>query len=174
MAELMFNSALYVAHAFVCLSCSQNIFSQLKLTPSLKKVLFATALGSVALALTAHQLKRRGRKRKQVTQGKEGQKTVGIPEALLRTGRPSSLKRGVDIGHFEIIILLCGYCCINIRWETCKQENVVLFTAPFSGRQMMSPSTRSNDTMSGISSLAPSKHSSSSHSLASVSLTIYN
>lgn len=32
----------------------------------------------------------------------------------------------------------------------------------------MSPSTRSNDTMSGISSLAPSKHSSSSHSLASV------
>ncbi|KAG7257424.1 hypothetical protein CRUP_002913 [Coryphaenoides rupestris] len=34
--------------------------------------------------------------------------------------------------------------------------------------QVMSPSTRSNDTMSGISSLAPSKHSSSSHSLASV------
>uniref|UniRef100_A0A671WAJ8 Mitoguardin 2 n=1 Tax=Sparus aurata TaxID=8175 RepID=A0A671WAJ8_SPAAU len=117
---------------FLYSTFGQNIFSQLKLTPSLKKVLFATALGSVALALTAHQLKRRGRKRKQVTQGKEGQKTVGIPEALLRTGRPSSLKR-----------------------------------APFSGRQMMSPSTRSNDTMSGISSLAPSKHSSSSHSLAS-------
>ncbi|XP_044031432.1 mitoguardin 2 isoform X3 [Siniperca chuatsi] len=110
-----------------------SIFSQLKLTPSLKKVLFATALGSVALALTAHQLKRRGRKRKQVTQGKEGQKTVGIPEALMKTGRPSSLKRG-----------------------------------QFPGRQMMSPSTRSNDTMSGISSLAPSKHSSSSHSLASM------
>uniref|UniRef100_A0A671W3F7 Mitoguardin 2 n=1 Tax=Sparus aurata TaxID=8175 RepID=A0A671W3F7_SPAAU len=102
---------------FLYSTFGQNIFSQLKLTPSLKKVLFATALGSVALALTAHQLKRRGRKRKQVTQGKE--------------------------------------------------ENVVLFTAPFSGRQMMSPSTRSNDTMSGISSLAPSKHSSSSHSLAS-------
>ncbi|XP_073333925.1 mitoguardin 2 [Pagrus major] len=117
---------------FLYSTFGQSIFSQLKLTPSLKKVLFATALGSVALALTAHQLKRRGRKRKQVTQGKEGQKTVGIPEALLRTGRPSSLKR-----------------------------------APFSGRQMMSPSTRSNDTMSGISSLAPSKHSSSSHSLAS-------
>lgn len=79
----------------VCLSCFQSIFSQLKLTPSLKKVLFATALGSVALALTAHQLKRRGRKRKQATQGKEGQKTVGIPEALIKTGRPSSLKRGV-------------------------------------------------------------------------------
>uniref|UniRef100_A0AAQ5Y1L0 Mitoguardin 2 n=1 Tax=Amphiprion ocellaris TaxID=80972 RepID=A0AAQ5Y1L0_AMPOC len=119
---------------FLYSTFGQSIFSQLKLTPSLKKVLFATALGSVALALTAHQLKRRGRKRKQVTQGKEGQKTVGIPEALLKTGRPSSLKRG-----------------------------------PFTGRQMMSPSTRSNDTMSGISSLAPSKHSSSSHSLTSVS-----
>lgn len=72
----------------------QSIFSQLKLSPSLKKVLFATALGSVALALTAHQLKRRGRKRKQAVQAKEGQKTVGIPDALLKTGRPSSLKRG--------------------------------------------------------------------------------
>uniref|UniRef100_A0A4W6D6L3 Mitoguardin 2 n=1 Tax=Lates calcarifer TaxID=8187 RepID=A0A4W6D6L3_LATCA len=118
---------------FLYSTFGQSIFSQLKLTPSLKKVLFATALGSVALALTAHQLKRRGRKRKQATQGKEGQKTVGIPEALMKTGRPSSLKRG-----------------------------------PFTGRQMMSPSTRSNDTMSGISSLAPSKHSSSSHSLASM------
>ncbi|XP_071761893.1 mitoguardin 2 [Centroberyx gerrardi] len=117
---------------FLYSTFGQSIFSQLKLTPSLKKVLFATALGSVALALTAHQLKRRGRKRKQVTQGKDGQKTVGIPEALMKTGRPSSLKRG-----------------------------------PFPGRQMMSPSTRSNDTMSGISSLAPSKHSSSSHSLTS-------
>ncbi|KAM6986008.1 mitoguardin 2 [Aplochiton taeniatus] len=114
---------------FLYSTFGQSIFSQLKLTPSLKKVLFATALGSVALALTAHQLKRRGRKRKQVAQTKEGQKTV---EALLRTGRPSSLKRG-----------------------------------PFPGRPMMSPSTRSNDTMSGISSLAPSKHSSSSHSIAS-------
>nr|XP_019937278.1 PREDICTED: mitoguardin 2 [Paralichthys olivaceus] len=118
---------------FLYSTFGQSIFSQLKLTPNLKKVLFATALGSVALALTAHQLKRRGRKRKQGTQRKEGQKTVGIPEALMKTGRPSSLKRG-----------------------------------PFTSRQMMSPSTRSNDTMSGISSLAPSKHSSSSHSLASM------
>ncbi|KAM6900860.1 mitoguardin 2 isoform 1-T1 [Lycodopsis pacificus] len=118
---------------FLYSTFGQSIFSQLKLTPNLKKVLFATALGSVALALTAHQLKRRGRKRKQVTQGKEGQKTVGIPDALMKTGRPSSFKRG-----------------------------------PFTGRQMMSPSNRSNDTMSGISSLAPSKHSSSSHSLASM------
>lgn len=118
---------------FLYSTFGQSIFSQLRLTPSLKKVLFATALGSVALALTAHQLKRRGRKRKQTTRGKDGQKTVGIPEVLIKTGRPSSLKR-----------------------------------APFTGRQMMSPSTRSNDTMSGISSLAPSKHSSSSHSLASM------
>uniref|UniRef100_A0A7N9AU70 Mitoguardin 2 n=1 Tax=Mastacembelus armatus TaxID=205130 RepID=A0A7N9AU70_9TELE len=118
---------------FLYSTFGQSIFSQLKLTPSLKKVLFATALGSVALALTAHQLKRRGRKKKQAAQVREGQKTVGIPDALMKTGRPSSLKRG-----------------------------------PFTGRQMMSPSTRSNDTMSGISSLAPSKHSSSSHSLTSM------
>lgn len=118
---------------FLYSTFGQSVFSQLKLTPSLKKVLFATALGSVALALTAHQLKRRGRKRKQAAQAKENPKTVGIPEALIKAGRPSSLKRG----------------------------------AP-TGRQMMSPSTRSNDTMSGISSLAPSKHSSSSHSLASM------
>ncbi|XP_034047900.1 mitoguardin 2 isoform X2 [Thalassophryne amazonica] len=115
---------------FLYSTFGQSIFSQLKLTPSLKKVLFATALGSVALALTAHQLKRRGRKRRQT---KEVQKAVGVPEALIKTGRPSSLKRG-----------------------------------PFSGRTMMSLSVRSNDTMSGISSLAPSKHSSSSHSLTSM------
>ncbi|KAF1377721.1 hypothetical protein PFLUV_G00203680 [Perca fluviatilis] len=84
---------------FLYSTFGQSIFSQLKLTPNLKKVLFATALGSVALALTAHQLKRRGRKRKQVTQGKEGQKTVGIPAALIRTGRPSSLKRGPFTGR---------------------------------------------------------------------------
>lgn len=118
---------------FLYSTFGQSVFSQLKLTPSLKKVLFATALGSVALALTAHQLKRRGRKRKQGAQAKDAPKMVGIPEALIRARRPSSLRRG-----------------------------------PPTGRQMMSPSTRSNDTMSGISSLAPSKHSSSSHSLASM------
>uniref|UniRef100_A0A9J8CGQ7 Mitoguardin 2 n=1 Tax=Cyprinus carpio carpio TaxID=630221 RepID=A0A9J8CGQ7_CYPCA len=116
---------------FLYSTFGQSIFSQLKLSPSLKKVLFATALGSVALALTAHQLKRRGRKRKQVV-SKEAQKPVGVPEQL-RTGRPASLKRG-----------------------------------PVPGRQMMSPSTRSNDTLSGVSSLTQSKHSSSSHSIASV------
>ncbi|XP_061656724.1 mitoguardin 2 [Syngnathoides biaculeatus] len=118
---------------FLYSTFGQSIFSQLRLSPSLKKVLFATALGSVALALTAHQLKRRGRKRKQAAQAEEARAPVGVPDALLRTGRPSSLKR-----------------------------------VPLSGRQVMSPSNRSNDTLSGISSLAPSKHSSSSHSLASM------
>ncbi|MCI4386842.1 hypothetical protein PGIGA_G00067350 [Pangasianodon gigas] len=115
---------------FLYSTFGQSIFSQLRLTPSLKKVLFATALGSVALALTAHHLKRRSRKRKQVAE-KAAPKTVGIPEQLMRSARPASLKRG-----------------------------------PVPGRQMMSPSTRSNDTMSGISSLAASKHSSSSHTSA--------
>ncbi|KAG9354222.1 hypothetical protein AGOR_G00008870 [Albula goreensis] len=118
---------------FLYSTFGQSIFSQLRLSPSLKKVLFATALGSVALALTAHHLKRRGRKRKQLTAAKDAQKTPAVPETLLRSGRPSSLKRGA-----------------------------------YPGRQVMSPSTRSNDTMSGISSIAPSKHSSSSHSLASM------
>ncbi|KAK3524598.1 hypothetical protein QTP70_029922 [Hemibagrus guttatus] len=115
---------------FLYSTFGQSIFSQLRLTPNLKKVLFATALGSVALALTAHHLKRRSRKRKQIAE-KAAPKTVGVPEQLLRSGRPTSLKRG-----------------------------------PLSGRQMLSPSTRSNDTMSGISSLAASKHSSSSHTSA--------
>ncbi|XP_026106785.1 mitoguardin 2-like [Carassius auratus] len=117
---------------FLYSTFGQSIFSQLKLSPSLKKVLFATALGSVALALTAHQLKRRSRKRKQIV-SKEAQKPVGIPEPLIRTSRPASLKRG-----------------------------------PVPGRQMMSPSARSNDTLSGVSSLTQSKHSSSSHSIASM------
>ena len=79
----------------VVLSVFQSIFSQLKLSPNLKRILFATALGSVALALTAHQMKRRGRKRKQVTQSKDRQKNgAGLLEMPMRTGRPSSLKRG--------------------------------------------------------------------------------
>ncbi|XP_037121818.1 mitoguardin 2 isoform X1 [Syngnathus acus] len=118
---------------FLYSTFGQSIFSQLRLSPSLKKVLFATALGSVALALTAHQLKRRGRKRKQAVRTEEDRVPTGVPEALLRTGRPSSLRK-----------------------------------VPPTGRQVMSPGTRSNDTLSGISSLAPSKHSSSSHSLASM------
>ncbi|XP_066569034.1 mitoguardin 2 [Amia ocellicauda] len=118
---------------FLYSTFGQSIFSQLRLSPNLKKVLFATALGSVALALTAHHLKRRGRKRKQITQKKDAQKQQAVPESLLGNGRQSSVKR-----------------------------------APFSSRRVTSPSGRSNDTLSGISSIAPSKHSSSSHSLASM------
>ncbi|KAK6481019.1 mitoguardin 2-like [Huso huso] len=118
---------------FLYSTFGQSVFSQLRLSPNLKKVLFATALGSVALALTAHQLQRRRHKRKQITPGKEAQKQQPVPGSLLRTGRPSSLKR-----------------------------------APYPGRRVTSPSSRSNDTLSGISSIAPSKHSSSSHSLASM------
>ncbi|TRY95071.1 hypothetical protein DNTS_004699 [Danionella cerebrum] len=117
---------------FLYSTFGQSIFSQLKLSPSLKKVLFATALGSVALALTAHQLKRRGRKRKQGV-SKDTLKPVGIPEQLLRGNRPSSLKRA---------------------------------SGPV--RPVMSPSARSNDALSAVSSIAQSKHSSSSHSIASV------
>ncbi|MBN3299796.1 MIGA2 protein, partial [Amia calva] len=118
---------------FLYSTFGQSIFSQLRLSPNLKKVLFATALGSVALALTAHHLKRRGRKRKQITQKKDAQKQQAVPESLLGNGRQSSVKR-----------------------------------APFSSRRVTSPSGRSNDTLSGISSIEPSKHSSSSHSLASM------
>lgn len=42
------------------------------------------------------------------------------------------------------------------------------FFAGYSSRRVQSPSSKSNDTLSGISSIEPSKHSSSSHSLASV------
>ncbi|XP_020030359.2 mitoguardin 2 isoform X2 [Castor canadensis] len=95
---------------FLYTTFGQSAFSQLRLTPGLRKVLFATALGTVALALAAHQLKRRRRKKKQV---------------------------GPEVG---------GY----------------------TSRRVQSPSSKSNDTLSGISSIEPSKHSGSSHSLASM------
>lgn len=90
----------------------QSIFSQLRLSPSLKKVLFATALGSVALALTAHHLKRRGRKRKQLG-AKDAQKTVTIPE-LLRSGRPASLKRGQYTCFFQSSL---SFSSISRQWN---------------------------------------------------------
>lgn len=43
-----------------------------------------------------------------------------------------------------------------------------LFLTGYSSRRVQSPSSKSNDTLSGISSIEPSKHSGSSHSLASV------
>uniref|UniRef100_A0A8C0VRI5 Mitoguardin 2 n=1 Tax=Cyanistes caeruleus TaxID=156563 RepID=A0A8C0VRI5_CYACU len=117
---------------FVYTTFGQSVFSQLRLSPGLRKVLFATALGTVALALAAHQLKRRRRRKKQIAPDKCGFKPGGITVPILPTRRVSSVKKG------------------------------------YSSRRVQSPGSKSNDTLSGISSIEPSKHSSSSHSLASV------
>ncbi|XP_074141043.1 mitoguardin 2 isoform X2 [Sminthopsis crassicaudata] len=95
---------------FLYTTFGQSAFSQLRLSPGLRKVLFATALGTVALALAAHQLKRRRRRKKQIAPEKGG----------------------------------------------------------YSSRRVQSPGSKSNDTLSGISSIEPSKRSGSSHSLASM------
>ncbi|XP_051892940.1 mitoguardin 2 isoform X2 [Pristis pectinata] len=103
----------------------QSIFSQLKLSPGLKKVLFATALGTVALALTAHQLKRRRRRKKQDAEKlKESQ--------LPSLGKFAPLRRA---------------------------------TPP---KRVQSPGSKSNDTLSAVSSSVLGRRSSSSHSLTSV------
>ncbi|NXQ32171.1 MIGA2 protein, partial [Alaudala cheleensis] len=117
---------------FVYTTFGQSVFSQLRLSPGLRKVLFATALGTVALALAAHQLKRRRRRKKQIAADKCGFKPGGITVPILPTRRVSSVKKG------------------------------------YSSRRVQSPGSKSNDTLSGISSIEPSKHSSSSHSLASM------
>ncbi|XP_041049579.1 mitoguardin 2 isoform X4 [Carcharodon carcharias] len=110
---------------FLYSTFGQSIFSQLRLSPGLKKVLFATALGTVALALTAHQLKRRGRRKKQDAEKcRESQ--------LPALGRLPPLKRA---------------------------------TPP---KRVQSPGSKSNDTLSAISSSVLSRRSSSSHSLTSV------
>ncbi|XP_051492205.1 mitoguardin 2 isoform X3 [Apus apus] len=107
-------------------------FGQLRLSPGLRKVLFATAVGTVALALAAHQLKRRRRRKKQIAPEKCGFKPGGITVPILPTRRVSSVKKG------------------------------------YSSKRVQSPGSKSNDTLSGISSIEPSKHSGSSHSLASM------
>ncbi|NXP61672.1 MIGA2 protein, partial [Chloropsis cyanopogon] len=117
---------------FVYTTFGQSVFSQLRLSPGLRKVLFATALGTVALALAAHQLKRRRRRKKQIAPDKGGFRPGGITVPILPTRRVSSVKKG------------------------------------YSSRRVQSPGSKSNDTLSGISSIEPSKHSSSSHSLASM------
>ncbi|NXN97211.1 MIGA2 protein, partial [Rhinopomastus cyanomelas] len=117
---------------FVYTTFGQSVFSQLRLSPGLRKVLFATALGTVALALAAHQMKRRRRRKKQIAPEKGGFKPGGITVPILPTRRVSSVKKG------------------------------------YSSRRVQSPGSKSNDTLSGISSIEPSKHSSSSHSLASM------
>ncbi|XP_077162017.1 mitoguardin 2 isoform X2 [Paroedura picta] len=117
---------------FLYTTFGQSAFSQLRLSPGLRKVLFATALGTVALALAAHQLKRRRRRKKQIAPEKSGAKAGMVPVPILPTRRVPSVKKG------------------------------------YSSRRVQSPSSKSNDTLSGISSIEPSKHSSSSHSLASI------
>uniref|UniRef100_A0A5F5Q2L8 Mitoguardin 2 n=1 Tax=Equus caballus TaxID=9796 RepID=A0A5F5Q2L8_HORSE len=116
---------------FLYTTFGQSAFSQLRLTPGLRKVLFATALGTVALALAAHQLKRRRRRKKQVGPEMGGEHLGTVPLPILMARKVPSVKKG------------------------------------YSSRRVQSPSTKSNDTLSGISSIGPSKHSGSSHSLAS-------
>ncbi|NXH12042.1 MIGA2 protein, partial [Bucco capensis] len=117
---------------FVYTTFGQSVFSQLRLSPGLRKVLLATALGTVALALAAHQMKRRRRRKRHSAPDRGGCKPGGITVPILPTRRVSSVKKG------------------------------------YSSRRVQSPGSKSNDTLSGISSLEPSKHSSSSHSLASM------
>ncbi|XP_024048767.1 mitoguardin 2 isoform X1 [Terrapene carolina triunguis] len=117
---------------FLYTTFGQSVFSQLRLSPGLRKVLFATALGTVALALAAHQLKRRRRRKRQITPEKCGIKPGGVPAPSLPTKKVPSVKKG------------------------------------YSNNRVQSPSSKSNDTLSGISSIEPSKHSCSSHSLASI------
>ena len=117
---------------FLYTTFGQSAFSQLRLTPGLRKVLFATALGTVALALSAHQLKRRRRKKKQVGPEMGGEQLGTVPMPILMARKVPSVKKGC------------------------------------SSRRVQSPSSKSNDTLSGISSIEPSKHSGSSHSLASM------
>ncbi|XP_032721938.1 mitoguardin 2 [Lontra canadensis] len=116
---------------FLYTTFGQSAFSQLRLTPGLRKVLFATALGTVALALAAHQLKRRRRRKKQVGPEMGGAHLGTVPLPILMARKVPLVKKG------------------------------------YSSRRIQSPSSKSNDTLSGISSLEPSKHSGSSHSLAS-------
>ncbi|KAM7092569.1 mitoguardin 2 isoform 6-T8 [Molossus nigricans] len=117
---------------FLYTTFGQSAFSQLRLTPGLRKVLFATALGTVALALAAHQLKRRRRRKKQVGPEMGGEHLGTVPLPILMARKVPSVKKG------------------------------------YSSRRVQSPSSKSNDTLSGISSIEPSKHSGSSHSLASM------
>ncbi|XP_029776194.1 mitoguardin 2 isoform X1 [Suricata suricatta] len=117
---------------FLYTTFGQSAFSQLRLTPGLRKVLFATALGTVALALAAHQLKRRRRRKKQVGPEMGGAHLGTVPLPILMARKVPSVKKG------------------------------------YASRRMQSPSSKSNDTLSGISSIEPSKHSGSSHSLASL------
>uniref|UniRef100_UPI00398E3224 mitoguardin 2 isoform X2 n=1 Tax=Pristiophorus japonicus TaxID=55135 RepID=UPI00398E3224 len=109
---------------FLYSTFGQSIFSQLRLSPGLKKVLFATALGTVALALTAHQLKRRRRRKKQDAEKRRESQLPAL-------GGFPPLKRAPP-------------------------------------KRVQSPGSKSNDTLSAISSGVLGRRSSSSHSLTSI------
>lgn len=72
----------------------QSAFSQLRLTPGLRKVLFATALGTVALALAAHQLKRRRRRKKQIGPETGGEHLGTVPLPIPMARKVPSVKKG--------------------------------------------------------------------------------
>ncbi|XP_031746809.1 mitoguardin 2-like isoform X1 [Xenopus tropicalis] len=80
---------------FLDTTFGQSTFLQLRLSPGLRKVLFASALGTVALALAAHQLKRHKHKKKQITAGNGGLKLGGVPGSVLPVRRSSSAKKAV-------------------------------------------------------------------------------
>lgn len=80
----------------------QSAFSQLRLTPGLRKVLFATALGTVALALAAHQLKRRRRRKKQVGPERGGEQLGTVPLPILMARKVPSVKKGrCEVGGMD-------------------------------------------------------------------------
>ncbi|KAG8512814.1 Mitoguardin 2, partial [Galemys pyrenaicus] len=79
---------------FLYTTFGQSAFSQLRLTPGLRKVLFATALGTVALALAAHQLKRRRRRKKQVGPEMGGEHLGTVPLPILMARKVPSVKKG--------------------------------------------------------------------------------
>ncbi|XP_058291204.1 mitoguardin 2-like, partial [Hylobates moloch] len=78
---------------FLYTTFGQSAFSQLRLTPGLRKVLFATALGTVALALAAHQLKRRRRRKKQVGPKMGGEQLGTVPLPILLARKVPSVKK---------------------------------------------------------------------------------
>ncbi|OCT65411.1 hypothetical protein XELAEV_18041651mg [Xenopus laevis] len=82
---------------FLYTTFGQSTFLQFKLSPGLRKVLFATAFGTVALALAAHQLKRRKHKKKQITADNGGLKPGGVPGSVLPVRRASSTKKGMEL-----------------------------------------------------------------------------
>uniref|UniRef100_A0A803JCF0 Uncharacterized protein n=1 Tax=Xenopus tropicalis TaxID=8364 RepID=A0A803JCF0_XENTR len=85
----------YYNESIYCLSL-QSTFLQLRLSPGLRKVLFGTALGTVALALAAHQLKRHKHKKKQITAGNGGLNSAGCLALFCPLGVLPQLKKLFD------------------------------------------------------------------------------